>query len=101
MSKNPFLNALSASSYIVLVTAIINFASQSLSGKPDSFFAPVIFMSLLTLSVAVMAYLFFYQPLQLFIQGKKKESVDLFVKTTLFFAIFTIIFLVLLFSGLI
>lgn len=101
MFKNPILNALSASTYIILVVVIMNFVSQSLRNKPDTFFAPVMFLSVLTLSAAVMAFLFFYQPLQLFIDGKKKEAVNLFVKTTGFFALFTVVVLILLFSGLI
>ena len=100
MSKNPIINALSASAYIVLGVTIMTFVSQTLRNKPDTFFAPVVFLSLLTLSVAVMAYLFFYQPLLFFIEGKKKAAIDLFVKTVGIFAVFTIVALILLFSGL-
>lgn len=101
MSKNPLINALSASLYIILSVTIMNFVSQPLKNKPDTFFTPVIFLSLLTLSVAVMAFIFFYQPLLLFIEGKKKDGVNLFVKTTGIFAAITTIALILLFSGLI
>jgi len=79
----------------------MTFVTQPLKNKPDTFFAPVVFISLLTLSVAVMAFLFFYQPLLLFIEGKKKDAVNLFVKTVGIFAAITAMFLVLLFSGLI
>lgn len=101
MTKNPILNALSASAYIILVVSIMTFVTQPLRHKPDTFFAPIIFLSVLTLSVAVMAFLFFYQPLQLFIEGKKKEAVNLFVKTVGVFAAITVMALILLFSGLI
>ena len=101
MSKNPIINALGASAYIGLVVTIINFISQTQRHKPDTAFAPLVFLSLLTLSVTVMAYLFFYQPFQLFIDGKKKEAVRLFAQTVGVFAIFTAIVLILLFSGLI
>jgi len=101
MSKNPLINALSAVAYIFLGVVIMTFGTKPLSNKPDTFFAPVVFLSLLTLSVAVMAFLFFYAPLQLFIDGKKKEALDLFVKTVAIFAVFTAIALILLFSGLI
>ena len=74
MSKNPVINALSASAYITLVVSVLHFISQTQGSKPDTFFAPIVFLSLLTFSVTVMAYIFFYQPLQLFIQGKKKEA---------------------------
>lgn len=101
MSKNPIINAFGASAYIILIVAIMTFATKPLENKPDTFFAPVTMLSVLTLSVAVMAFLFFYQPLQLFIDGKKKEAVNLFVKTVGVFAIITAVVLILLFSGLI
>lgn len=101
MTKNPIINALSASAYIILGVTVMTFVIQPLKNKPDTFFAPIVFLSLLTLSVAVMAYLFFYQPLQLLIEGKKKEAVNLFVKTVGVFAAITAVALILLFSGLI
>lgn len=101
MTKNPLVNALSASAYIALVVAIIHFISQTQSEKTDSFFAPILFLSLLTLSVTVMAMIFFYQPFQLFISGKKKESINLFAKTVGIFAVFTCVVLVLLSAGVI
>ncbi|OGK41493.1 hypothetical protein A2954_00635 [Candidatus Roizmanbacteria bacterium RIFCSPLOWO2_01_FULL_37_12] len=101
MSKNPIINAFSASTYIILVVTITTFVSQTQKNKPDTIFAPITFLSLLTLSVAVMAYLFFYQPLQIFIEGKKKTAVNLFVQTVGVFGTITAVFLFLLFSGLI
>lgn len=101
MTKNPIINALSASAYIILVVSVMTFVTQPLKNKPDTFFAPIVFLSVLTLSVAVMAFLFFYQPLLLFIEGKKKEAINLFVKTVGVFAIITAIALTLLFSGII
>ncbi len=101
MSKNPIINALSASAYIILVVSVMTFVTQPLKNKPDTFFAPITALFVLTLSAAVMAYLFFYQPLLLFIEGKKKEAVNLFVKTVGIFAAITAVVLILLFSGLI
>jgi hypothetical protein len=79
----------------------MSFVTQPLKNKPDTFFAPVVFLSLLTLSVAVMAFLFFYQPFVLFIEGKKKDAVNLFFKTVGVFAAFTVVALILLFLGVI
>ncbi|PIS22823.1 hypothetical protein COT49_03480 [candidate division WWE3 bacterium CG08_land_8_20_14_0_20_40_13] len=101
MSKNPIINALSASAYIILVVTVMTFVTHPLKNKPDSLFAPITFLSVLTLSVVVMAFLFFYQPILLFIEGKKKEAVNLFVKTVGIFATITAVTLILLFSGLI
>ena len=101
MSKNPIINAIGAASYIGIVVTVMNFISQTHKNKPDTAYAPLVFLSVLTLSVTVMAYLFFYQPLQLFIEGKKKEALNLFVQTVGVFAIFTVVVLTLLLVGLI
>lgn len=83
------------------MVAVMTFVTQPLKDKPDTFFAPITFLSVLTLSVTVMAFLFFYQPLLLFIEGKRKEAVNLFVQTVAAFATITAFVLILLFSGLI
>lgn len=99
MSKNPLVNATAASGYIILVVSIMTLVTRPLRDKPDTFFAPITMLFVLTLSVTVMAYLFFYQPLLLFIDGKQKASVDLFIKTVGIFAAITTLVLILLFSG--
>ena len=101
MFKNPIINALSAAGYIILIVGIINFLSHTLKNKPDTIGAPITFLSLFTLSAAVMTYLFLYSPLQLFIEGKKKEAVHLFAHTVGIFAVFTVVVLILLLSGVI
>lgn len=90
MTKNPIANAFSAAVYIGFVVGIINFISQTQGEKPDTIFAPMLLLFLLTLSVTVMATIFFYQPLQLFIGGKKKAALDLFVRTVAAFAVMTV-----------
>lgn len=99
MSKKPLINAFSALAYIVLIASIMNFGSRIMAGRQDSFIAPTAIISLFTLSAAVMGYLFCYQPIQLYFDGQKKSAVQLFLKTVLFFGLFTVITLTLLFSG--
>lgn len=99
MTKNPIINALSAASYIGLVVGVMNLIMKTQGSKPDTPFAPVVFLSILTLSVTIMAYLFFYQPLQLLLEGKKKEALNLSIQTIGVFGIFTVVILILLFSG--
>lgn len=89
MTKNPLLNALGASTYILLVTGIMNFLSETQTDTPDTIFAPMMFVSLLTLSVAVMAWAFFYQPVQLLLAGKKKEASRFLAQTIGGFAVLT------------
>jgi hypothetical protein len=101
MSRNPILNAVGASAYIALVVTLMNFVTRTQGNKPDTVFAPMIFLSLLTLSVAVMAFLFFYQPVQLFIEGKKKAAVNFFMTTVGVFGAITAVVAILVFSGVI
>lgn len=101
MTKNPFINALCATIYIIFGVMVMTFVTSPLRNKPDTIFAPIVVLSLLTLTAAVMAYLFFYQPVILLIDGKKKEAVKLFVQTVGIFAAFTAIALILLFLGIV
>lgn len=101
MSKKPIINAVAASAYIVLGVTVMTIVTKPLHDKPDTFFIPVVMLSLLTLSVAVMAFLFFYEPVMLFISGKKKEAVNFFIKTVGTFAVITVFFLILLSFGII
>jgi hypothetical protein len=98
MSKNPIINGLIASAYIVLVASVMNFGTK-LIPRPNSFIAPIAVISLFTLSAAVMGYIFCYQPAQLYFDGKKKQAVQLFLQTVITFGCLTALSLMLLFTG--
>ena len=98
MTKNPIVNGLSASTYIILVASVMNFGTKIIP-HPNPFMAPIAIISLFTLSAAVMGYIFCYQPTQLYFDGKKKQAVQLFLRTVIVFAFLTALALVLLFSG--
>jgi hypothetical protein len=91
MTKNPFLNALVALVYIVLVVSGL-FYSPIFVGDEPNILIPISVLSLFVFSAASMAYIFLYQPLQLFLEGEKKKAVDLFLKTLGAFAVCAIIF---------
>ncbi|WKZ23859.1 MAG: hypothetical protein QY312_03795 [Candidatus Dojkabacteria bacterium] len=86
MTKNPLAHALAANVYIVLVVVIMN-ATATIEHDAPMLVMPILFISLFTLSAAVMGYLFGYYPLALFLEGKKKEGVSFFLKTVGYFAI--------------
>ena len=98
MSKNPVINGLTASVYIILVALVMNFGTKIMS-QPDTFMAPVAIISLFTLSAAIMGYVFCYQPAQLYFEGKKKQAVRLFLQTIIVFAGITVLTFILLFTG--
>ncbi len=96
MYKKPFIYSLATALYIALIVSIISPLS-SFMPKEDNIFMPMVMLSLLVLSVAVMGFLFFSRPLELYLENQKKEAIAFFTQTVAFFACFTIIFLVLVF----
>lgn len=99
MTKNPLTNAIAALVYIVIVSSAMFYGTDHAGPAEDSIIAPIAMISLFTLSAAVMGYLFFGQPLQLYLDDKKKEAVDLFLRTLAVFAGLTVVILIVLFSG--
>jgi len=101
MSKNPLINALAAFIYITLVVLILQYGSKSIQVEDSSLIIPITLLSLFSLSAAIMAYIFGFYPLVLFIDKKRNEAVDLFLKTALIFGSITAGILIILFSGVI
>lgn len=89
MKINPFTNALGAVLYILIVVGII-YSLQS-PNTPDTILAPLFLLSLFTLSAAIMAFVFFYQPFKLYVDNHKKEAVLYFIKTVGYFAVVVLI----------
>lgn len=98
MTRNPIYNALAASAYISIIASILYYAPKAAGKIDDSVFAPIAFISLFTLSAAVMGYLFLGKPIQLYLSGKKKDAVNLFLKTVAVFAGITILIFIAIFS---
>ncbi len=94
MIKNPYVNAVLASLYIVTLVSAISWGSQFTQDTPDMILAPMAMLSLFVLSAAVMACLFMMQPLALFLDGRKTEAVSFFFRTVATFAGITLVFLV-------
>jgi len=93
--KKSLLYALGAVLYIVSIATIMYNITSSISEQ--TVLLPIVILSLFVLSVTVMIFMFFYEPIMLFLDGKKKEAVIFFAHTTTIFAIFVAILLVILF----
>lgn len=92
--KKPFLYALGAVLYIVIIVTIVN-STNSIMPK-QTILIPMVMLSLFVLSAAVMGFLFLSEPLKLYLDGYKKEAALFFGKTVGVFACFLIIFSLLL-----
>jgi len=94
--KNPYLNSVYAEIYIIIVVSAVHYVGKS--NTPDNFFTPMAVLSLLVLSVAVVGYLFIGEPLQLYLDGQKKEAISFFMKTVMSFAAITVIIFIIVFG---
>ncbi len=95
MTKNPYINALIAGGYIAGIVLLITTITKPLAGKEDTVVIPMVMLSLLVFSVALMGVIFFYEPVILLLDNKRKEAVTFFAKTlaTFFGVLVLLIFL--------
>lgn len=87
--EKPYLNSFYAEIYIFLLASAVHFFGKP--NTPDKFLDPIIVLSVFVLSAAVMGYLFLGEPLQLYLNGEKKQAVSFFLKTVVSFAVITLI----------
>jgi hypothetical protein len=95
MKWNPFMNALAAAAYIGGVALCMQFIQSLRHDTPDTLLDGIGIMSLFVFSAAVMAFLFFYQPVLKLLENKKAEAVSYFLKTLGIFGVITIVVLTL------
>lgn len=104
MTKNPFWNAAFAALYIFGVVSLIHYVFAPFLAPLEvekTLFIPILMLSLFVLSVAIMGYIFFGAPVQLYLDGEKKQAVHLFLKTIAAFAgITAVLFLFVFLRGL-
>ena len=90
--KKPFLHALGAVVYIVVIVFIVQTVSSALQSQNGTLVIPMTMLSLFVLSAAVMGYLFLSEPLYLLMENKKQEAITFFAKTVGVFACFVVVF---------
>lgn len=89
MKKTGFVSALGTLVYIMVVAAIMQNGDR-LFGEMDNFLGPISFLLLFTLSAIVVGGLVLGKPLMLYLDGKKREAVSLFLAIAAWLAGFTI-----------
>lgn len=90
ITKNPYVNALLASAYIVLGVNIMNFGSSFVKNIEGTLYLPMAMLSLFVFSAGLMGFLFVLEPLTMYLDGKRQEAVVFFLKTLGTFALCTI-----------
>ena len=93
MKWNPFTSAFAATAYIGGVVLLIHLMESKRHDTPDTYLDGIGFISLLVFSAAVMAFIFFYQPILTLIEGKRQEAVTYFLQTLAIFGTITVLLL--------
>lgn len=95
--KKPFLHALGAALYIVVIVFVVQAVTSALKSPDESIIIPMTMLSLFVLSAAIMGFLFLYEPLRLLVENRKQEAIVFFFKVVGFFACFVVVFTALIF----
>lgn len=90
MTKSPFVNALLAAGYICGLVSLMSLFVDSEVERTVPLLIPILMLSLLTLSAAVMSIIFFYEPFRMYFDGQKQEAIMLVGKTVGVFALFAL-----------
>lgn len=83
------MNALAATAYILGVVLFIRLIESLRHDTPDTLLDGMGAISLFVFSAAVMAFLFFYQPMVKLTENKKAEALSYFLKTLALFGVIT------------
>lgn len=94
--KIAFLNALATAAYIILVGAFMYYGGQIKIGRNNAFLAPIALLMLFVFSAALTAFLVFGRPAIWYLDGKKKDALELLFTTLAFFSVITVLAILLL-----
>lgn len=87
-----FLLALGEGIYISLVALLMSIVGKLFGSKPDpSIIAPIAFLLLFVISASISGALILGKPSMLFLDGKKKEALQLFGSTIAWLVLFLIV----------
>ncbi len=95
--KKPFLHALGAALYIVVIVFVVQTVTSALKSQNETIIIPMTMLSLFVLSAAIMGFLFLSEPLYLLAENRKQEAIAFFAKVVGFFACFVAVFTIILF----
>lgn len=80
-SRDGLVPALGVVGYVAIFTVFINYVGKEMAG-PDPWWAPMLFLTLLSFSVLVCSLIVFYRPILLFLDKRGKEALNLVLATT-------------------
>jgi len=99
--KTAIFDSLATTAYIIAISTFLYFAAQAKLGQNNNFLVPMVMLFLLVFSAALTGFLVFGQPAILYLDGKKKEALNLLAYTLaiLFGVTFLAIVILIIFSS--
>lgn len=90
--KAAAINAVLTALYVSMISTFFFYIEKIFdNSKPDTVLAPIMMLSLLVFSAALVGALIFGRPILWYLDGKKKEAISLFFYTLGIFFTITII----------
>ncbi len=97
--KNALINAGATALYIVAVASFMIYTPDLFGEvKEKTVLIPIVMLSLLVFSAALVGTLIFGRPIMWYLDGKKKEALSLLVATLAIFLVILIMFALFLYS---
>ncbi len=93
--KRAFYNALATVAYITIVVTLMTQVERFFSDKEDNFLMPVAFLLLFVTSAAITSGLVLGKPVLMYMDGNKKEAIQLFLYTLGWMAVGVILMFIL------
>lgn len=91
--KLSFVHSLGVLVYVAVVSLLMT-SGDKFFGQMQNVIAPIAFLLMFVISASVVGSLILGKPILLYLDGKKKEAVELFFLTIGWLAVFFVIFLV-------
>ena len=89
-----FIHSSGVLAYVSLVSWLM-LTARGLFGKDENLWAPITFLMLLVVSVAIVGSLIFLRPVLWYLDNNKKEAVKLLLATLVCLIVFVVIILIL------
>lgn len=96
LKKRGFINATATALYVIAIASFMYYGSLIKLGRANIILVPITMLLLFVSSAALTGFLIFGKPVQLYVDGKKKEALSIFTYTLVSFFAITFVFLILL-----
>ncbi|HEX3100084.1 MAG TPA: hypothetical protein VHQ41_03915 [Patescibacteria group bacterium] len=90
LKQRSLLNALGTAAYVAIIATLLQ-NGERIFGEPNSMVAPIAFLLLFVMSASITGGLVLGKPILMYMDGQKKEAVQMFLYTLGWLALVTVI----------